>query len=142
MTFGRRKTLLPGQHKYNVGPPTTRQFNGRTYHSAAECARAQELELLRKAEHIVRWDPQIKVQLGDGYATVVDFMVTGADGTRWAEEVKGYHRGEVGNLRARWEQHGPCPLLILTRKRNGWQRITVRPTAPHDTAKTAERIGQ
>lgn len=73
-----------------------RTFQGRVYHSIAECQYAASLELRKRCKDISGWHPQYRLPLiVDGSLIcnmTVDFMVDHVDGTHELIEVKGFER--------------------------------------------------
>jgi hypothetical protein len=81
-------------------------YNGRTYHSKKEAARAQELDLMLKAGEIIAWFPQVPIALKDGSKYIADFIVIfpsgspcGGDWYVRVEDVKGYRTREYKHKR-------------------------------------------
>ena len=119
-------------NKYRVAPKSDRTYNGVLYASKAEAIRAQELDLLVRAGHVIEWERQPRYELGvleNVYHP--DFLVTPAEGEPWAEEIKGYDKGGAHSMwwrnRALWKVYGPCELRILKRKGSGWTTEIVSP---------------
>ena len=78
-------------------------YRGELYDSAAESHRAATLDLLTRAGKLARWERGAsQVILDDGVGRSVsycpDFIVYMNDGTRRAEEVKGYARDKKKRL--------------------------------------------
>ena len=85
------------QRWYNGGSKygnIKQEYNGRRYDSKLEAARAQELDLLKKAGEIVEIIPQYKIELrANGHLICnyyVDFYIEYKDGSIVLEEIKGY----------------------------------------------------
>jgi len=98
-----RGSSRPGKVR-NIAPAHERVFQGRVYHSKAECVYAQELELQRMAKAIIGWDSQIRfpiiVNEQKICTVVVDFQVYHLDGSRECIEVKGWE-SEVYRIKAK-----------------------------------------
>lgn len=116
-------------NKYNVADAADRTYgvdkDGKpvVYHSAAEAARAQELDLLLRSKVITGYERQVEFQLGED-AYVADFVVDGFNPRRvpetWVEEVKGFETREFKRVRRLWKKYGPCTMIIYKRKGNAW----------------------
>ena len=112
------------RHKYNVGGPETRTFEGVVYDSKAEMSRAVELDLLCRVGEIFTWRRQVNVPLGKDFSTIVDFLVCDKSGEQYAEEVKG-DASKFGRTKRLWRKYGPYRLRVLTRNKAGtaWKKI-------------------
>ncbi len=86
--------LTPKRKGRQVSPKEQRTWEGRTYHSRAEMAYAQELELMRKAGLIQSWEPQFPLEMLVNGTSVcfhfVDFRVIERNGKSYFVEVKGH----------------------------------------------------
>lgn len=108
------------RHKYNAART---EHDGVHYDSRAEATRAVELDLLVRGGVIDHWKRQVVFRLGPDFRTKVDFLVE-ADGKTWVEEVKGCEV-DFARVRRLWKKYGPCPMLVLKRKGNGWDKETI-----------------
>lgn len=99
------------------------EYNGRSYASKAEATRAQVLDYLKAAGEIREWTPQPRFQLGvPENVYVADFLVTGADGSVWVEDVKGHETEKFRRDRRLWRAYGPHPLHVI---RGGEREVIV-----------------
>lgn len=119
------------------------EYNGRTYASKAEAARAEELanyaRLIPGSWHV----PQVRLNLA-GIPYTVDFLCFQSDGeshlhnTDWGtrpmgavhcEDVKGMEKQRDRDIQRLWAAgHGlPMPLVILKRKGGKWERKVIEP---------------
>lgn len=101
-------------------------YNGRTYDSKAEAARAQELDMMRDTGAILYWQPQVTFVLGDDTLRV-DFLVWHEDGKVEAEDVKGYETRGFKRKAKLWQKYAPCPLRVLRRRGRAWEARVVPP---------------
>ena len=109
-----------GGHKYGA---RATMYNSVRYASAAEAARAMELDVLLRAMEIQSWEHQPRFELGvPENVYVADFRITGPRGRVWVEDVKGMRTAKFNRDVRLWKSYGPCPLHILTRKGQGWER--------------------
>lgn len=93
------------------------RYNGVPYQSKAEAKRAQELDWLMKAGEVLKVERQPLFHLGcpeNVYRG--DFLVTGRDGSRWVEDVKGYVTPKFKRDVRLWQRYGTLPLHIITGK--------------------------
>lgn len=113
------------RNKYNVSAPADRTLDGKVYASKAEMIRAWELVV---DEPLAVFE-QVRVSLGcRENVFVVDFLVYDtAVPQLWAEEVKGVRTPKFNRDVKLWARYGPCPLHILTRKGDGWEREIIEP---------------
>lgn len=79
---------------------------------------------------------QVRVQLGDDFATEIDFYVVNGDGVEWHEDVKGdkpsakcgYHWLYPWPVIKRlWPRYGATPLLVTVRRRGRWHTAETIP---------------
>lgn len=101
-------------HKY-LAKRTT--YNGLSYASKAEARRAAELDLLQRNGDILAWYRQVACYLGvpeNKYTP--DFIVIGAAGCVWFEDVKGMETAAFRRNKKLWKSYGRVPLRII---RNG-----------------------
>lgn len=89
--------------KANKYGNTTKEYNGRWYHSKLEAKYAQELDLMKKAKEIKDWIPQFKLSLDVNGKHItnyyVDFLVTNNDNSQELWEIKGF---ETDTWRMKW----------------------------------------
>lgn len=104
-------------HKYRAKRTI---WNGETYDSKAEAARACQLTLLQKAGHILSWKRGAADVMIDGPSRGrrvtyrPDFIVWGINGEQWAEDVKGFVPREFRIKAILWEQkHPDIPLRVV-----------------------------
>ena len=83
-----------GAKKQNKYHNVKVQIDGHTFDSKAEAARYQELKLMQRAGAIREFSLQPNFALEAGIHYRADFLVTGKDGTVWAEDVKGFETKE------------------------------------------------
>lgn len=113
--------MWPRRHKYSIAPRAERTYKGFCYASKAEATRARELDLLKMAGGLVRWDRQIAIQLGQDFKTVVDFVLHYRNGRVRYEEIKGHETDDFKRVRRLWEKYGPGPLHIMKWYGSGWK---------------------
>lgn len=128
------------RNKYGVAPKAERTIGGVVHASKAQSYRAAQLKLLADS---LGWivTPQPKFRLGcDENIYVADFHVRDPEGqwfhdcdpsinvTKWVEEVKGAETPKFRHDVKLWRKYGPCPLVILKRKGDGWVRRVILPT--------------
>lgn len=93
-------------------------YNGAPYHSKAEAAYAEGLDLQVKAGAIRGWIRQATFHLGcpeNSYR--VDFLVWENDGSCHAVDVKGMETSKFVQDKKLWAAYGPCPLYIVKGKK-------------------------
>ena len=86
------------------------KYAGQVYDSAAEARRAQELDLLKAAGQVKEWRrPERVIVWMSGQDRITyrpDFLVYGADGHAWFEDVKGVQT-EAFRIKAKlFRSHG------------------------------------
>lgn len=99
------------------------KYNGRTYASKAEAARAEELDLHVETGVILGWVRQVTFQLGPDHTWRADFLVfetTLHETPVTVEDVKGRETERFAKVRKLWAKYGPCPLRVLKRKGDKW----------------------
>jgi len=97
------------------------EYNGRTYASKVEAKRAWQLDRLVIFGKVLSWTPQPRFTLGcPENVYVADFLVEGADGTTWAEDVKGFETLAFKRNKRLWKVYGKHDLRILKRKGASW----------------------
>jgi len=85
-----------------------------TFDSKAEARRYCELKFLKAAGKIQWFWPQPSFVLPGGVRYRADFMIRGADGRIWIEDVKGVETKEFKLKRKLWDESYPgLPLRIL-----------------------------
>lgn len=118
------------RHKYGAERRTfaSCHLGTRTYPSLAQRDRAAELHLLVDAGDIFAVIPEVKMPLGEDFATTVDFLVIGDDRQYdiWVEEVKGVETREFRKVRKLWPKYAWCPMVIMKRRGSGWATETLR----------------
>lgn len=88
------------------------------YDSAAEAARARELDLLIAGGIVLAALRQPTFRLGiSEHVYRADFLVWGADGSTWVEDVKGYETPKFRKDVKLWHKYGRFPLHIIQRGR-------------------------
>lgn len=99
------------------------EYNGISYASKAEAARAMELDLLLRAGEIVEWIGQPTVRLGipeNVYRP--DFLVIGKYSVHyrrqihcasWYEDIKGMETPKFRRDKKLWKVYGRLPLHII-----------------------------
>lgn len=94
--FGTKKGATKSTPRNKFGAKRT-EYNGRTYDSKKEAARAAELDRLRKAGEIkkIEYQPRYDIIVNDKKIAYykADFRITYADGRIVVEDVKGYKKG-------------------------------------------------
>lgn len=121
-------TKLGRYNKYRVAPAVERTYNGVTYASKAQAIRAAELDILIKIGDIISWESEPAFELGcpeNKYKA--DFGVVNSDGSKHAEEVKGFETREFKKDKRLWKKYGKLPLKILKRRGNRWQTAWLIP---------------
>ena len=107
-------------------------YDGNVYHSKAEAAYAQELDLRKKAGEVTKWERQVKLdlQVNGQHITnyYIDFVVHCTDGSREFVEVKGL---ELGEWRIKWrileatfddfKEHPDDRLVLIKQSSFGWR---------------------
>jgi len=108
------------------------EYNGRKYQSVLESTRAQQLDLLKKADEIIEWEPQFKIPLytavedKQGNLTrirvcdyIIDFKITSESGI-YFEEIKGFEN-EIFKIKYKWLklQHPNWDVRVLTKREIG-----------------------
>lgn len=120
-----------------------RTFRGVVYHSRDEMIRATELDLLvRAGAYRVTRQPKVALGLPKNEWTL-DFEVEcdegeylyRADGEvveaqHWFEDVTGFETAEKRRWIELWRDYGPCLLVLMKRKGDGWVRRVVIPGPP------------
>jgi len=126
---GRESRVAPSYRQNKFRSKRT-EYNGRTFASKAEAARAAELDLLLKAGEIIEWIPQPVFRLGvPENKYVADFLVVGTvraeyppNGVNyiaipvWVEDIKGAETPKFRRDKKLWQAYGRLPLVI---RRNG-----------------------
>ena len=125
----------PKRHKYGVAAKEDRTFGSLVFDSKAEMVRWQEHLVLIKTGHVTHVNRQVKVMLGD-IPYVVDYQVLESLEKWWMEEVKGVETPRFKLVKKLWPKYGPCPLVILKRKGNGWVKTII-----HPEQKEADHVG-
>jgi len=91
-------------------------YNGVSYASKAEAARAAELDLLVKAGEVLLWIGQPKFRLGcPENIYIADFLVWEKDRLVHVEDVKGVATAKFRRDKRLWAKYGPCQLWIIAR---------------------------
>lgn len=70
------------------------EADGRTYDSAREAKRHNELKLLQKSGGILAWAEQVPFLLPGGIRYIADFVILQKDGTWRVEDSKGFRTKE------------------------------------------------
>jgi len=83
------------------------QLDGHTFASKAEARRYTQLELLKKSGEITGFMIQPSFLLDEGVRYMADFMVCGADGSVWVEDVKGVETQAFKIKKRLWENRFP-----------------------------------
>ena len=95
------KKIFSKRNKYNA---TTKDYNGRKYHSALEANYAMELDLRKKAGEIKKIIPQYKIDIRVNDIHIcnyfMDFKLDMPDDTIEMHEVKGM---ETGLWQMKWK---------------------------------------
>ena len=109
-------------------------YNGVTYASKAEAKRAAELDKV----DAWWWVGQPKFRLGcPENVYVADFLVVTKDAIKGGgvrvEDVKGMETATFKRNKRLWKKYGPCDLVILKRKGNGWTTETITPGTETET---------
>ena len=125
-----RLGLVARTNKYGVSSKERRTYKGVVYDSRAEARRAAELDLLMtgKGPTLIAIIRQVRIPLGDDFASRVDFVVvrrlTDERGQiPWiqVEEVKGKETTDFRRVRELWPKYGPCVMRILKERPGyGW----------------------
>jgi dsDNA-binding SOS-regulon protein len=89
----KKKNTMWGQKNQNKYRNIRQTYNGRSYMSKKEANKAYELDLLKKAGEIIKWQPQAKIELfGENKSHIcnyfVDFIVVNKNGTTEYIEIK------------------------------------------------------
>ncbi len=106
--------------------PSRRTYKGVVYDSIAEMGRAPELDLLmQQLGPMWTWSRQVKIQLGEDFATKVDFVIYRGDEAMWAEEIKGFDTPQFKTVLRLWKKYQPMELRILRPRRGGWVTETI-----------------
>ena len=119
--------------RITVKPREQRTYNGVLYASKAEAIRAQELDLLVRADTVQFWIAQPLFRLGCPENTYrPDFLIIpiedyGAANYPWVEDVKGFETQSFKRHKRLWKAYGPCELRILKRKGKGWTTEVISP---------------
>ena len=93
-----------GRRKYNN---TITEVNGLKFDSKAEARRYSELVLLQQASEITGFGLQPSFVLPGNIRYRPDFIVCGADGSIWVEDVKGVETQAFKLKRRLWQQAYP-----------------------------------
>lgn len=102
-----------GASKYRAVRTT---FNGISYPSKAEAARAEYLTWAAERGHILWWIGQPKFRLGCAENVYQpDFLVVMKSGVH-VEDVKGMETQKFRRDRRLWKRYGPCPLWVIKGK--------------------------
>ena len=83
------------------------EIDGHVFDSKAECKRYNELKMLQNAGEIKGFALQPSFLLDKGIRYRPDFMVCGADGVLWVEDVKGMETKEFKIKRQLWDNKFP-----------------------------------
>lgn len=98
------------RNKYRAVPT---EYNGVRYHSKAEAARAQHLDMLKAAGEVVEWHRQPRFTLGcPENVYVADFLVKDRNGWH-TEDVKGAETAKFRHDKKLWRVYGCQPLHII-----------------------------
>lgn len=129
----RELDLLTGKgNKYHARKTI---YNGVTYDSKAEAARAAELDAMKACGEVAWWLRQHTFHLA-GVTYRADFIVAkawrGLD--VYAEEVKGVEGERFRVIKKLWQQFGPFDLHILKRTKSGWEREIITPKVAQEAA--------
>ena len=81
------------------------EVDGYSFDSRAEARRYTELKLLRQAGEIKGFGLQPSFTLPGGIRYRPDFIVCGADGSLWVEDVKGMETKDFKLKKRLWESH-------------------------------------
>ena len=100
--ISRQSTGKPNKYK-NVKT----EIDGHTFDSKAEARRYTELKILQQAGEITGFGLQPSFVLPGGIRYRPDFIVCGADGGIWVEDVKGVSTKEFLLKKKLWEAHYP-----------------------------------
>ena len=131
-TLKQKRALKAGGHRNKYGAVRT-EYNGVTYASKAEAARAAALDLLKAGGEVVSIERQPRYALGcPENVYVADFLVRDRHGKVWTEDVKGVETSKFRRDMKLWRVYGPHPLHIIRNAR------TVKIVVPN-TATKGER---
>ncbi len=112
--------------RIKVAPKEQRTVDGVLYASKSEALRARELKLLFQAGEIRGWQRQPTYELGcpeNKYRA--DFVVYDDFGQAHVEDVKGFEPREFKRWKRLWRKYGKCPLVVLRRRGDRWEREIV-----------------
>jgi len=110
---------------------TRKEYDGITYDSKAEAARAAELDVLLRVGEITLWLRQPRVRLGGGRVPYTpDFFVLAAPSAAWFEDVKGAETQRFRDIRRLWPGDMPLELRVLKRKRGRFVTEVIAPNKP------------
>lgn len=105
---------LTGQKLPNKFHAKQTIYDGHSYASGAEAARAAELDIKLRAREIKAWKRQPRFELGvPENIYFADFEVTGNDDGVWIEDVKGKMTPKFRRDVKLWKAYGPHPLHII-----------------------------
>lgn len=106
---GFRPGKKPGKYR-NVKT----EADGIVFDSKAEAKRYAELKVMQRAQEIRWFSRQPSFLLPGEIRYRPDFIVCGADGALWVEDVKGYETPEFKLKRRLWDSSFPeLPLVIV-----------------------------
>lgn len=125
MCDGTGKTNKYRAHKYGATPT---DYDGIRYHSKNEARRATQLDLYLRTGELREYLRQVRVQLVEGFACVIDYLCLWKDWSIRFEDVKGCEPQRTRDIRKLWKAHGRFPLDILKWKRGQWQRESLGAT--------------
>lgn len=90
------------------------EYNGVTYASKAEAARAAALDMLISGGEVLAVERQPRFTLGcPENVYVADFKVQMANGKWHIEDVKGMETAKFRHDKKLWKAYGPMPLHII-----------------------------
>jgi hypothetical protein len=86
----------PKRRKFGNVPT---EYKGRVYDSSREAIRASELDLLKRAGHLICWFAQVPIDVGAGITYIADFVVVQPDWTVRVEDVKSKATRKIATYR-------------------------------------------
>lgn len=98
------------KNKYNVAPKADRTWEGRTYASKAE----MEFHITQSHDPAVKYiELQVRVQLGEDFKCIMDYLITLHNDERYYVDVKGVETPRFKDVKRLWKKYGPAPLHVV-----------------------------
>lgn len=110
--LGVEAVVPPPPHKYRA---QRTEYNGRSYPSKAQAARAEQLDVMIRHGTIHGYCEEVTFRLGPDFRYRADFVVADG-GLMWAEDVKGFVTPRFKTAMKMWRKYGPFPLHVIGNK--------------------------